>query len=459
MIRMTGLKDDIVDKITALGKLYEVGGCVRDSLFGRIVEEKDRDYLVTGIPIDELIRLLKLYGRVDLVGRSFGVIKFTVHSNGSSPSATVDIALPRKEFSTGMLHTDFQVDFDHSMPVEEDLRRRDFTMNAIARDLETGELVDPLSGRTDLENRELRMVSPKNFEEDPLRVLRGVQFAARFELKIERETLRAMKESAPLIKAVTAERINEELNKLLTRAPKPSRGFHLMREIGLLEFVMPELENTVGVDQPGGYHAYDVFEHLLRTVDAISPSLRLRWAALLHDITKPAAKRVLEEGGATFYGHESSSARLSKKILRRLRHSNDFIDEVGTLVERHMFTTPPTDKGLRRLIRKTGVDLIFDLLDLRRADVVGQGMGNTTEDVDELENRIREELEKKPPFSISDLDIDGTVIMQKFDIPQSPLIGDVLAFLLEMVLDDPEKNKKEILIKAAKGYLQSEETQ
>ncbi len=459
MISMAGLKDDIVSKITAHGKLYEVGGCVRDSLFGRSVEEKDRDYLVTGIPIDDLVRILKQYGRVDLVGKSFGVIKFTGHSNGNGPSATVDIALPRREFSTGVQHRDFEVDFDHTMPVEEDLRRRDFTMNAIARDLESGELVDPLSGREDVENRRLRMISAENFKEDPLRVLRGVQFAARFELEIEPGTLRAMKESAPLIETVTPERINEELNKLLTRAAKPSQGFRLMREIGLLQYIMPELENTIGVDQPGGYHAHDVFEHLLRTVDAVSPNLRLRWAALLHDITKPAAKRVLEEGGATFYGHESSGARLSRKILRRLRYSNNFIDEVGTLVERHMYTTPPTDKGLRRLIRKTGVDLIFDLLDLRRADVVWQGMGNTTEDVDELESRIREELDRKPPFSVSDLDIDGAVIMREFDIPQSPLIGDILDYLLEMVLDDPGKNKREILIEAVKGYLQSEETQ
>jgi putative nucleotidyltransferase with HDIG domain len=266
-----------------------------------------------------------------------------------------------------------------------------------------------------------------------------------------------MRNSVELVPTVTPERINEELTKLLTKSERPSYGFALMRDIGLLRLVIPELEETVGVSQPGGYHAYDVFDHLMRTMDEAAPSLRLRWAALLHDITKPAAKRV-EGDKATFYGHEASGARKARRILRRLRYPNSLVQEVGVLVERHMFTIPGTDRGLRRLVRKTGVDLIFDLLDLRRVDVIGQGMGNRTDDIDEFERRIREELERKPPFCITDLAIDGNDVMELFDIPESPQVGEILSHLLEMVLDDPEKNKREALIDAIRDYLHSEET-
>lgn len=454
---MQGLKKNIVDELIETGSVYEVGGCVRDSLLSRDVPAKDRDYLVTGIPLDDLVSMLRKHGRVDLVGKSFGVIKFTARNNGSGPYPTVDIALPRREYSTGVAHRDFEVDFDYMIPVEADLRRRDFTINAMARDLATGEYVDPFNGRIDLDNRILRMIDPSNFEEDPLRILRGIQFAARFDLTIEENTLAAMRNSVDLIKTVTAERISEELNKLLTRSEKPSYGFRLMREIGLLKIILPELEDAVGVTQPGGYHAHDVFEHLMHTVDAAAPSLHLRWAALLHDITKPHARRVDGEK-ATFYGHESSGARTARGILQRLRYSNDFVHDVCVLVERHMFTIPPTDRGLRRLVRKTGVDLIFDLLDLRRVDVIGQGMGNKTDDVDEFEKRIREELERKPPFSVTDLDLDGREVMELFDIPESPKVGEILSYLLELVLDEPEKNKRETLIQAVKDYLHSEET-
>lgn len=454
---MTALKKAIVERLLESGNIYEVGGCVRDQLLGIGVSEKDRDYLVTQIPIDDLVDILRKFGRVDLVGKSFGVIKFTAHNNGSGPYPAVDIALPRREFSTGAAHRDFSVDFDHTLPVEEDLKRRDFTINAVARDLGTGELIDPLDGRIDIEHKNLRMISEESFKDDPLRILRGVQFVARFDLQIESATYQAMKENAHLMTSVSPERVNEELNKMLVRAEKPSVGFRLMHDVGLLEILIPELVESVGVDQPGGYHAHDVFEHLLKTTDAAEPRLRLRWAALLHDITKPRAKRVVDSK-ATFYGHEASGARLARNVLKRLRYPKHLIDDVSTLVERHMFTIPPTDKGLRRLIRKTGPELIFDLLDLRRADVVGQGMGNPTDDVDEFEQRIREEIDKKPPFSVRDLAIDGNDIMEEFDLEQSPLIGEILDHLLEIVLDEPELNKREVLIDAVKEYLQSEES-
>ena len=452
MIMMCRLSQQTVGDILTRGRIYEVGGAVRDRFLTPDLKVKDRDYLVTGIPYDELTTILRHHGRVDLVGRSFGVIKFTQLRNDQAH--TFDITLPRREHSTGTGHKDFAVDFDPNLSVEDDLTRRDFTINAMAIELGSDRLVDPLDGKRDLQNKCLRMTSPESFKEDPLRMLRAIQFAARFEFDIEPDTLAALKADAELIGTISAERISEELVKLLTLAERPSRGFHLMREAGLLGAILPELEVGVGVEQPGGFHAYDVFEHTLRSVDACDRRLRLRLAALFHDIDKPRSKRLVDDG-ATFYGHEVMGATTAREIMTRLRFSNNLIDEVATLVERHMFTTAVTDKGLRRLVRKVGVDLIFDLLDLRRADVVAQGMGGSTADVDEFEQAIREELSRKPPFGYSDLALDGHDIMRLFGIAPGPRVGEILEHLMEQVLDDPASNTKEVLESLARKYYQT----
>jgi len=437
-----------VQEIVREGRLYEVGGCVRDALLYRLEDVKDRDYLVCGIPYERLTEILKRHGRVDLVGRSFGVIKFTPFG----AAVTYDVSLPRRERSTGPAHTDFDVDFDPSLPVETDLGRRDFSINAMARDLTDGALVDPFQGQRDLHDRVIRMVAAESFAEDPLRMLRAVQFAARFEFTIEPLTLASLSANASLIATVSPERIAEELNKMLTRAARPSIGLRLMQETGLLPHILPELGPTVGCEQPGGYHAYDVFEHTLRIIDACPPRLHLRLAALFHDITKPRHKRPTEDG-ATFYGHEVSGAETAKHVLKRLRYSTDIIRDVTVLVERHMFTTDVGPKGLRRFIRRVGQRLIPDLLDLRRADVVAQGMGGTTGDVDRMEEAIREEIERKAPFGRSDLAVNGQAIMAAFCLEASPLIGEVLNHLLEKVLDDPAENQPDILLRHAGEYL------
>ena len=215
---------------------------------------------------------------------------------------------------------------------------------------------------------------------------------------------------------------------------------------------MPEVLEMVDVDQPGGYHKYDVFEHTLATIDASPKILHVRLAALFHDIAKPQTKRVVGDK-ATFYNHEKISGRTAADVLKRFRYSNELIYQVRMLVERHMFTTEVTDKGLRRLIKSVGQDLIFDLLDLRRADVEAQGMGGTTEDVDQFETDIREELDRQPPFSVKDLAINGNDVMEIFNLSQSPQIGDVLNYLMEKVLDVPEDNTRETLIEYAKIFL------
>jgi len=450
---MCKLSEDTVDDILQRGRIYEVGGAVRDRFLDLRGKPKDRDYLVTGIPYADLTRILGRHGHVGLVGKSFGVIKFT--QTIRDQAHTFDITLPRREHSTGIAHRDFEVDFDPDMPVEDDLTRRDFTINAMALALDNDELVDPLNGMIDLKNRQLRMTSPASFKEDPLRMLRAVQFAGRFGFEIEPNTFQSMCENASLITSVSEERISEELVKLLTQADRPSDGFRIMHKAGLLKEVLPELEACIGVDQPGGFHRYDVFEHSLHCIDACPPKLGLRLSALFHDINKPQAKRPNDEGGATFYGHEVVGARTAHKVMTRLRFSTRLINEVETLVERHMFTTAVTDKGMRRLIKRVGQELIFDLLDLRRADVVAQAMGGITTDVDEFERLIREELERKPPFGFSDMALNGQDIMQMFGLSPSKQVGEILNHLLECVLDDPAVNTKEQLAELARTYYQT----
>jgi putative nucleotidyltransferase with HDIG domain len=450
---MSRLGDDVIQDIVQEGRIYEVGGSVRDTFLGREVDPKDSDYLVCGVPYDRLREILSRYGYVDLVGKSFGVLKFSPRGTDRSVVPAFDIVLPRKEVSTGAGHRDFTVEFDPALKVEDDLARRDFTINAIARDLQTGDVIDPFEGRKDIENGVIRMVTAQSFREDPLRMLRAVQFAARFSFAIEPETKSAITENASLIKTVSPERIAEELNKMLVRAEKPSTGFILMQETGLLREILPELEETVGVDQPGGYHAYDVFMHTMHMLDAAPKRLLVRLATIFHDITKPRHKRVTDTG-ATFYGHENSGAEVARHVLHRLRYSNDIIRDVSILVERHMFTTDVGPKGLRRFIRRVGLRLIPDLLDLRRADVIAQGKGGTTEDVDELQARVDEEVSRKSPFTRSELALSGNDIMKIFELQESPVIGEVIEHLMEMVLDNPEDNTREKLIEYARAFLE-----
>jgi putative nucleotidyltransferase with HDIG domain len=451
---MNQLSDETIQAILEKGRIYEVGGAVRDRILLGTAATKDCDYLVTGIEYDELSRLLSRHGRVDLVGKSFGVIKYTQFREGQG--RTFDVTLPRSEHSTGWGHKEFEVSFDPSLSVEDDLHRRDFTVNAMAMALDNDELIDPLGGRLDLEKRQLRMVYPSSFKDDPLRMLRAVQFAARFEFMIEPETFRAIRKNAALIDTVSSERVAEELNKLLTLAEHPSNGFRLMESLGLLKIILPELQAGVGIEQPGGYHKYDVFEHSMHTIDTCAPRLVLRMAALFHDVCKPQTRRLVDDG-ATFYGHESLGARTTGEVLQRLRYSNDFIRQVTTLIDRHMFTTDVTPKGLRRLLRRIGTDLIFDLLDLRRADVVAQGMGGTTEDVDQFEADIREELSRKPPLGVGDLALDGTDIMRLFKLEPGPTVGMVLNHLLEKVLDDPSANDSGQLEILARTYFEDKD--
>jgi len=231
--------DSLLMGILQDGTVYAVGGRVRDEVLAQlgtpVPGEPNLDYLVTGMPLPDIIEHLSRVGRAELVGSAFGVIKLAARGH------VVDVALPRRERSIGTHHRDFDVQFGPDIPVEDDLARRDFRMNMMARDLRTNRVIDPFGGRDDLEHGRLDVLRADAFVEDPLRVLRGAQFAARFGLTPTPSTLDAMREASDLIPTVAPERIAEELSKLLLKAARPSIGFEMLREVSALHHVLPEL--------------------------------------------------------------------------------------------------------------------------------------------------------------------------------------------------------------------------
>ncbi|HCU26013.1 MAG TPA: hypothetical protein DF383_13430 [Deltaproteobacteria bacterium] len=435
------------------GQVYEVGGTVRDALLGQ--PHKDKDYLVTKLPMESLKQVLRAEGTLLEVGKSFGVLKFKPRGGED----TFDIALPRTETSTGPRHRDYEVRFDEKLPVELDLQRRDFTINAMARECRSGQLLDPFGGEADLHKRILRQVFSESFSEDPLRLLRAVQFSARFQLEIEPETLLAMRKHAALIETVSPERIIEEIGKLF-RAERPSVGFYLMRDTGLLHYVFPELEKTIGVAQPAKKSG-DVFEHTMKVLDAsrncsdldYMGDLEVMFASLFHDVGKPYTVGYNEKTGkVTFYGHQIVSTRLTRKWLKKYRAGMLGIDpeNVLSMVHNHMFETKSfyTDRAIRRFVHKIGKELIFKLVDLRIADKKGGAYPNQLKGILRLKRRIQEEIDKKPPFGPKDLALNGHDLM-KLGYPEGPTLGAVLRRLVEVVLDEPLRNERESLIETA----------
>lgn len=441
------------------GEIYEVGGPVRDRLLGRT--QKDHDLLVRHLPIDDLKKCLKPHGQVHLVGKSFGIIKFKPHE---APEQEFDIALPRKETSTGLGHRDFEVNFDPELPLEDDLLRRDFTINAMAWNIKDELLIDPFGGARDLQDNCLRQVHPDSFVEDPLRLLRAIQFAARFQLTIEPVTWAAMQEHAALINTVSAERVVEEIAKLMT-APVPSMGFCLMRDCGLLAHVFPELQKTVGVEQGKKREGDDVFIHTMRVLDAarddvaipFAGDMELLFAALFHDVGKPQTKRYnKQKQRLTFYGHQYVSKKLARRRMNELKITTIGVnpDRVLTMVENHMFQAKSffSEKAIRRFIRHIGEDLVLKLVDLRIADNRGGKYPDGIGGVKKLRNRIAEELRRKPPLDIKDLAIGGHEL-QALGITPGPQMGALLKALLEIVLDDPARNTPDELTRIVQEEL------
>jgi tRNA nucleotidyltransferase (CCA-adding enzyme) len=337
-----------------------------------------------------------------------------------------------------------------SKTLEEDVIRRDFTINGLAYNLADNTIFDYVGGLEDLKKRIIRTIgSPVDrFNEDGLRLVRACRFSARLNFEIEEATFEAIKNTRGNIASVSMERIRDEFMKLL-ESEKPSVGIENLRKTGLLEHILPELDEAYGVEQ-NKHHVYDVYYHSLYSCDAARPDLpMIRLSALLHDIGKVPTRRRGKDGDFTFYNHEVVGSRMVKRIMKRLKYSNEDIQTVYNLTVNHMFHYKPewTDGAVRRFIRKVGLENIDDLFLLRQADRMGNGSrGGLPAPIRELVKRIEKVVEEENAITVRDLNIDGYTIMTLLDIKPGPVIGRILNELLEEVLDDPHLNSREILI-------------
>ena len=434
------------EEIVRRGELYRVGGEVRDRLLG-LEHVVDTDYLVRNLEPAELEHLLGLYGRVALVGKVFGVYHFAPHEGPAC-----DIAFPRTEQSTGTGHRDFAIQTDWRLPVEADLRRRDFTINAMAQRIPSGERIDPYGGEKDLRAKTLRMIFPEAFEEDPLRILRGARFAARFNLHLDEATAAAMTEAGGLLSTVSAERIQDELSKTLTQCEKPGDAFDILHRCDGLSAVFPELERCHGITQ-NEYHPDDVYWHTLKVCNAAPrSSLLVRWAALLHDLGKVDARQIVHDEAGTrvvFYGHEHISAEIAVRVLERLRYPRAFVARCAHLVGEHMYRYESAWKPatVRRFMARIGVENLDDLFALREADCRSRNLREEITALHELRERVRVELRERSGVHITDLAVDGEDVMRGLGIGPGPHVGRVLEKLLDQVLEQPELNDRTTLLR------------
>jgi len=334
-----------------------------------------------------------------------------------------------------------------------DLSCRDFTVNAMALDPKEWRVIDPFQGQEDIRRRVLRAVKDpeERFREDPLRLLRCVRIAAELRFGIERGTLAGLRATAPLLNSVAPERIRDELIRILLTS-RPSDAFYLMARTGILRSFLPELlEGYLKRQNP--YHRHTIFRHTVLSVDGIGPDPVLRLAALLHDIGKPRT-RVKKRGAWRFYGHEEVSALLASDILIRLRFSAGLTRRVVHLVRHHMIGYSPewSDAAVRRLLRRVGVEAMSDMLALRRADLMAHGTADREMALtDELEARLKNQMERGFPTHQKDLAVDGNTVMEVTGLFPGPAVGRILRELTERILDHPEWNNRDDLTALMKG--------
>ncbi|MGI8424015.1 MAG: HDIG domain-containing metalloprotein [Chloroflexota bacterium] len=435
-------------------ELYLVGGCVRDQLIGRPLHDLD---LTTNAPPDEIKRIAQR-ARPDAVydvGAKFGTIGLIFRLPLEEESWTLEITTYRTEqYLDGTRKP--TVEFGTSL--REDVARRDFTMNAIAVDALSGELHDPFGGQRDIDARLIRAVgvARDRFRDDPLRLLRAVRFAAQLGFDIERDTLDAIRETAPELKRISRERIAQEITALLV-SPRPDVGVRTATDLGLMEHCIPEVLPMRGVSQRPLHHK-DVFEHTLGVLRNLhEPDPLLRWAGLLHDIAKPQTKGV-HNGQVHFFGHEDVGARIARRILRSLHFDNRFVERVAKLVLMHLrvnaYDRDWTDSAVRRLVREAGEEL-EPLVGLSRADVTSyrpERREAARLRADEFEARVQELLEQEDIQKLQS-PLDGNELMKLFGRPPGPWIRPVKDHLLNLVLEGQlGQDDKESAIRLAREY-------
>ncbi len=424
---------------------FIVGGAVRDMIAGH--KAHDFDFATNARPQE----ILKIFKRVIPTGIKHGTVTVLL---GNDPFEITTYRADGK-YVDGRRPEEVY----YSDTLKEDIIRRDFTMNGLAYNVLTGEVIDYVGGVKDISGGIIRTINNPldRLSEDGLRSYRACRFASKFHFIIEEHTFAAITQTLDISAKVSAERIRDELMKIMA-TEQPSVGLEYLRTSGLLKQCLPELDAAYGVEQ-NRFHSYDVYYHCLYSCDAapVEDPL-LRFAALLHDIGKVPCRNRGSDGDYTFYNHEIVGTRMLKTIMRRLKFSNDEITRACNLTVNHMFFYTPewTDGAVRRFIRKVGLENLDDLLTLREADRAGNGSRKgQSQPVYELQKRIARIIEKDNAFSIKDLNINGNDLITTFNLSQGKMIGEILNYLLELVLDNPEMNTHEILIKEAEKYLEN----
>ena len=420
---------------------YLVGGCVRDLFIGR--KPKDWDITTNAKPEDIQRIFPDSYYTNDF--GTVGVLRET----DDETVKIIEVTPYRTESTYSNKRHPDAVEFGQSL--EEDLARRDFTINAIAYDESKGQIIDPYKGQIDIKSKVLRTVrdAEERFEEDGLRLMRAVRLVAELNFALDSDTAAAIQKKASNLAHVSRERIRDELVRIL-ESDQPMMALVLAQQLGLLERISPELVRGIGIDQNQA-HSYDVFGHLMRSMQHAADkgwSLDLRLSALFHDVSKPETRRwAKEKNDWTFHGHEVVGARVTEKVLHDLRFSRETIEKVVKLVRWHMFFSDPdqiTLSAVRRMIRNVGEENIWDLLNLRICDRIGTGRPK------EQPFRFRKykamvEEALRDPISVGMLKTDGGRIMEMFHVKAGPRIGWTLSALLEEVLEDPKRNTESYL--------------
>ncbi len=451
--------DYIIRKLEKSGyEGYAVGGCVRDRILGR--EPGDWDITTSAKPED----VKRIFTRTIDTGIQHGTVTVMIDGEGF-------------EVTTYRVDGDYK---DHRHPtsvqftpnLEEDLKRRDFTINAMAYNPHSG-IVDLFDGMGDIEKRCIRCVGEpqERFSEDALRMLRGVRFAGQLGFDVEKRTLEAMSGLAHTIEKVSAERIRVELTKLLLS--KEPEKLMLAEQTGLCKVILPEFSDMLATEQNNPHHCYNVGEHSIRAVKCVRKLFERDWdsdeseiskdklatvlvfAALLHDVGKPSHKQIDEEGIHHFYGHDESGSQQAGEILRRLRFDNETIGMVTKLVRFHERRYDGGKKTLRRLVSQVGKETMPYLFLLQEADICSQSEYQREEKLlrlKEAKDMYRQLLEQGEAVSIKELAVSGKDLIQHGVMP-GPGLGDTLRKLLEIVIDDPEKNSKEILLQEVQKLL------
>ena len=430
----------IIHSLTDAGfEAYAVGGCVRDMLLGR--EPKDYDITTSARPEE----VKKIFRRTIDTGIKHGTVTVMTGKEG------YEVTTYRLDGNYGDGRHPDSVTFTPSL--EEDLKRRDFTINAMAFNEENG-LVDIFGGEEDIKNRIIRCVGnpDRRFDEDALRIMRAVRFSAQLSFDIEENTRRSVARHAYALKKISAERIRDELVKILI-SDDPGKIRELY-ELGITKVILPEFDRCMHLEQTSKYHVYSVGEHIIKTIEAIEPDTVLRFTMLFHDMGKPAVrtKKGREEH---FKGHQKAGAQLALKVMKRLKFDNDTMHKVSTLVFYHDFRPIPSESDVRRAIHKIGSSLFIPYLQVQRADAAGKnpaGYEKELKRTDEILEIFETVTARGDCIDLKGLAVNGSDLIAH-GIEPGVQIGKILNSLLELVIADQSYNEKEILLREAERIM------